>query len=195
MKVLYLNASALGRLTAAIVFVPGLAFAQVQGGLESQSAPMPGPRLGSSLSSSEPQVRGNRVVRSIQSNGTVAFGDQADADAKEVKTVQYMSYSTPEALRKAQQEKDYWFRQSEALRQRQAARDRELEAVRQARQQEAAMAMAQAQAEQYYVWRRVVGLRNFPPAQHPGVLPVYSGSPGLAGAAGGLLTSGFAGRR
>lgn len=181
--------------TALLVMSP-ICSAETPQVVESQLAPMPGPRLGSSLFSSEPQVRGNRVVRSIQSNGVVAFGDQVDADAKEVKTVQYMSYSSPESLRRAQQERDYWRRQSEALRQRQAARDRELESSRQARQQDAALALlAQAQAENYYIWRPALGLRNFPPTQLSGVSPVYAGSPGLAGTAGGFLTSGFAGRR
>jgi hypothetical protein len=183
-------------LGAALLTQSAICMAETQSAIDSHTAPMPGPRLGSSLFSSEPQVRGNRVVRSIQSNGVVAFGDQVDAGAKEVKTIQYMSYSSPESLRKAQQERDYWLRQSEALRQRQAARDRELESARQARQQEAALALlAQAQAENYYTWRPVVGLRNFPPTQISGVAPVYVGSPGLAGTAGGFLSSGFAGRR
>jgi hypothetical protein len=170
------------------------ALAQTQHAAD-QAAPSPGPRLGSSLYSAETQVRGNRVVRSIQANGVVAFGDQMDADAKEVKTIQYMSYSSPEALSKAQQERDYWLRQSEGLRQRQAARDREFEAVKLARQQEAAFALAQAQAEGNMGWRPMYGLRNFPPAQITGVSPFYRGSPGLAGTAGPLLTSGFVSRR
>jgi hypothetical protein len=181
--------------SALLASVAAPSLAQSVGATEAQLAPMPGPRLGSSLYSSEAQVRGNRVVRSIQANGTVAFGDQVDADAKVVKTTDYMSYSSPEALRRAQQERDYWQRQSEGLRQRQIARDRELEGIRMARQSEAALLLAQAQAEQTYGWRPVVGLRNFPPVQFSGVSQVFAGSPGLAGAAGGVLTSGFAGRR
>lgn len=180
----------------AILAISPICLAETSQSLDSQMAPMPGPRLGSSLFSSEPQVRGNRVVRSIQSNGVVAFGDQVDAGAKEVKTIQFMSYSSPESLRRAQQERDYWLRQSEALRLRQAVRDRELESARLARQQDATLALlAQAQAENYYTWRPALGLRNFPPTPITGVSPVYVGSPGLAGTAGGFLTSGFAGRR
>ncbi len=185
-----------GVVAALLLSQSSLCSAEPSQAINTEMAPLPGPRLGSSLFSSEPQVRGNRVVRSIQSNGIVAFGDQVDAGAKEVKTIQYMSYSSPESLRKAQQERDYWLRQSEALRQRQAARDRELESARLSRQQDAALALlTQAQAENYYGWRPVVGLRNFPPTQISGVAPVYVGSPGLAGTAGGFLSSGFAGRR
>jgi hypothetical protein len=170
-------------------------FAQSANLADPQSAPIPGPRLGSSLFSSEVQSRGNRIVRFVQSNGTVSFGDQVDAGGKDVKTIEYMSYSSPEATRKAQIERDYWRQQSEALRQRQAVRERELENLRVARQNELALALAQAQTESNYGWRPVVGLRNFPPVQVTGVAPVFVGSPGLAGSAGGFLSSGFAGRR
>jgi hypothetical protein len=176
------------------LLLSSLAFAQ-SAVPEAQTAPVPGPRLSAGAFSSEPQMRGNRIVRSVQANGIVAFGDQFDAGATDVKTIQYMSYSSPESLRKAQEEREYWRKQSESLRQRQAARDRELETAKLARQQEAALLLAQGQTDNYYGWRPVVGLRNFPPVQIVGVAPVYVGSPGLAGASGGFLSSGFAGRR
>jgi hypothetical protein len=180
--------------SSVLLLLSPLSFAQ-SAAPDAQTAPVPGPRLSASAFSSEPQMRGNRIVRSVQANGIVAFGDQFDAGATDVKTIQYMSYSSPESLRKAQEEREYWRKQSESLRQRQAARDRELEAAKLVRQQEAALLLAQAQTDGYYGWRPVVGLRNFPPVQIVGVAPVYVGSPGLAGASGGFLSSGFAGRR
>ena len=76
-----------GVVAALLLSQSSLCSAEPSQAINTEMAPLPGPRLGSSLFSSEPQVRGNRVVRSIQSNGIVAFGDQVDAGAKEVKTI------------------------------------------------------------------------------------------------------------
>jgi hypothetical protein len=170
------------------------AMAQTQG-LESALAPVPGPRLNAALYSSEMVVQGNQVVKSVNASGSVSFGDQAEPGASVVQTTRYMSYSSPDSVRRAQQERDYWARQAEALKLRQAERTRDQERYRDARQADLARAQALAEFENTHYWRPVVGLRNFPPVTVSGVQPVYSGSPGLAGTSIGFLSSGFAGRR
>lgn len=162
---------------------------------QSLAAPVPSAYLSPGLISSESQTLGNRIYRSVGENGQIVFGDKPEPNAIQATATNFMSYSSPQALARAQQEREYWRNQAEGLRQRQTLRDRELERVRREREDQAAFARAHQDA---LIDRRrvVVGYRNFPPAVYGPVSAVYASSPGAVnGRSSGFIGSGFTSNR
>ena len=167
-------------------------FAQVLAPNQSAAAPTPLVVLSPGLSTSEPQSLGNRIYRSVGKDGQVVFGDRPEPEAAQSNATHFMSYSSPQAMARAQQERDYWHRQADGLRQRQLTRDQELEQARREAEYQAALVHARQDA---LIDRRrvVVGYRNFPPRAFGPVAPVYTSSPeAVNGRSSGFIGSGFA---
>lgn len=140
------------------------------------AAPVPMTQFSPGTVSGEVVVPGNAIFRSVTADGRVVFGDQPEPGARETSATRFMSYSTPEALSRARQERDYWRAQAQALNQRQQARA--LADARLQMQRDQARARAQGPQPVEYVWRPVVGLRNFPPVPFTGAAPLHPGASG-----------------
>ena len=67
-----------------------------------------------------------RIYRSVGKDGSVVFTDQPRAGAASMQVRTYSSSSEPAAIERAEREREYWRRQSEAFALRQREREREL---------------------------------------------------------------------
>ncbi len=115
-----------------------------------------------------------KILRYTNKDGSVTFSDVAIAGAKPAAEVRYRSTAGADALRTANAHKDYWRNQSEGFNQRQASRDRTLEADRLERLY---LAQAAARRDAFY--------------GHPRV--VYGGAPSVGFPPGGFPQQGVTG--
>jgi hypothetical protein len=82
------------------------------------------------------------IYRQVMKDGSVLFTDVGEQGAKQTAVIPYRSTSNSSALQIASEQKEHWRRQSDGFNQRQAQRDRDVEAARRERMYNQQMAQA-----------------------------------------------------
>jgi hypothetical protein len=82
------------------------------------------------------------IYRQVMKDGSVLFTDVGEQGAKQTSAIPYRSTSNSTALQVASQQKEHWKRQADGFDQRQAQRDRDLDAARRERMYNQQMAQA-----------------------------------------------------
>ncbi|HPA91620.1 MAG TPA: DUF4124 domain-containing protein [Quisquiliibacterium sp.] len=136
-----------------------------------------------------------RIYRSVARDGSVVFGDQPQAGATSMQVRTYASSSAPDALARADREREYWRKRAEGFAQRHRERERDLEETRR-------LNILSAQRNAYAAAPRVpIYLRSpywgqgapRPPQVPPSALvPAYPTMPGISsGVPSNFIGSGF----
>ena len=139
-----------------------------------------------------------RIYRSVSQDGAVVFGDQPQAGAASMQVRTYSSSTAPDALARADREREYWRKRAEGFAQRHRERERDLEETRR-------LSMLSAQRTVYAAAQTPVYLRSpywargasRPPMVPAGALvPAYPPMPGISsGVPSNFIGSGFSSTR